>query len=149
VEDLQPIKICLCKSSLGNYEKEIIKLKGEFYMNAMTVQNLRSAFGGESQAHMRYLIWADKAEKEGFPNVGRLFRAISFAEQVHATRPLYERTRVREPLVYQLFCQGHTLGSYAPERYPLKASKREARSKMRPLGSVREEDLDRPMVEAQ
>jgi rubrerythrin len=85
VEDLQPIKICLCKLSLGNYEKEIIKLKGEFYMNAMTAQNLRSAFGGESQAHMRYLIWADKAEKEGFPNVGRLFRAISFAEQVHAT----------------------------------------------------------------
>lgn len=29
---------------------------------------------------------------------------------------MYERTRVREPLVYQLYCQVHTLGSYAPER---------------------------------
>lgn len=54
-------------------------------MNAMTAENLRSAFGGESQAHMRYLAWADKAEKDGFENVGRLFRAISYAEQIHAT----------------------------------------------------------------
>lgn len=54
-------------------------------MNQMTASNLRSAFGGESQAHMRYRIWGDKATKEGFPNVGRLFMATSDAEQVHAT----------------------------------------------------------------
>jgi rubrerythrin len=36
-------------------------------------------------AHMRYMIWADKADRDGFPNVARLFRAISFAEQAHAT----------------------------------------------------------------
>jgi rubrerythrin len=34
---------------------------------------------------MRYLIFAEKAEREGFPNVARLFRAIAYAEQVHAT----------------------------------------------------------------
>jgi len=34
---------------------------------------------------MRYLIFAQKAEEEGYPNIARLFRAISFAEQVHAT----------------------------------------------------------------
>jgi rubrerythrin len=34
---------------------------------------------------MRYLIFADKAEEEGFPNVARLFKAIAYAEQVHAT----------------------------------------------------------------
>ena len=45
---------------------------------------LLSAFAGESMAHMRYLIFADVAEKEGFPNVARLFRAIAFAEYVHA-----------------------------------------------------------------
>jgi rubrerythrin len=33
---------------------------------------------------MKYLIFADKAEREGFANVARLFRAISYAEQVHA-----------------------------------------------------------------
>lgn len=54
-------------------------------MNAMTADNLRSAFGGESQAHMRYRIWAEKANKDGFPTVGRLFMATSDAEQVHAT----------------------------------------------------------------
>lgn len=51
----------------------------------MTQDNLRSAFGGESQAHMRYRIWGEKANKEGFPNVSRLFMATSDAEQVHAT----------------------------------------------------------------
>ncbi len=54
-------------------------------MNAMTAENLRSAFGGESQAHMRYRIWGDKAKKDGFPTVGRLFLATSDAEEVHAT----------------------------------------------------------------
>lgn len=54
-------------------------------MNAMTQDNLRSAFGGESQAHMRYRIWAEKAQKDGFPTVARLFMATSDAEQVHAT----------------------------------------------------------------
>ena len=54
-------------------------------MREMTASNLRSAFAGESQAHMRYLIFADKAEQEGFPNVARLFKAIAYAEQVHAT----------------------------------------------------------------
>ncbi|WP_313756205.1 rubrerythrin family protein [Tissierella sp.] len=54
-------------------------------MNAMTAENLRSAFGGESQAHMRYRIWSDKAKKDGFPTVARLFMATSDAEEVHAT----------------------------------------------------------------
>jgi rubrerythrin len=52
----------------------------------MTDANLRAAFAGESQAHMRYLIFADRAEREGKPNVARTFRAISFAEQIHATK---------------------------------------------------------------
>ncbi|GAG08338.1 unnamed protein product, partial [marine sediment metagenome] len=54
-------------------------------MKKMTEENLKNAFAGESQAHMKYLAFADKAEKENFSNVARLFRANSFAEQVHAT----------------------------------------------------------------
>lgn len=53
-------------------------------MQKMTEQNMQAAFAGESQAHMRYLIFAGVAEKEGRPNVARLFRAIAYAEQVHA-----------------------------------------------------------------
>jgi rubrerythrin len=56
----------------------------------MTAANLRSAYGGESMAHMRYKAWGAKAEKDGFPNVARLFRAISYAEQVHATNHFIE-----------------------------------------------------------
>ena len=58
--------------------------------NAMTSEFLHSAYSGESMAHMRYLIWGDMAAKEGFPNVARLFKAISFAEQVHATNHFRE-----------------------------------------------------------
>lgn len=51
----------------------------------MSQQNLENAYSGESQAHMKYLIFSEVAEQEGKPNIARLFRAISFAEQVHAT----------------------------------------------------------------
>jgi rubrerythrin len=54
-------------------------------MHPMTVANLQSAFAGESQAHMRYLVYAEKAEKDGFPNVARLFTGIAWAEQIHAS----------------------------------------------------------------
>jgi len=57
-------------------------------MHEMTEQNLKSAFAGESQAHMKYMVFADKAEKEGKPNVARLFKAIAYAERVHATNHL-------------------------------------------------------------
>lgn len=52
--------------------------------NAMTSEFLHSAYGGESMASMRYLHWAKIAEKEGFPNIAKLFEAISWAENVHA-----------------------------------------------------------------
>jgi len=57
-------------------------------MRKMTEENLKNAFAGESQAHMKYMAFAYKAEKEDLPNVARLFRANSFAEQVHATNHL-------------------------------------------------------------
>jgi rubrerythrin len=57
-------------------------------MHNMTEANLKSAFAGESQAHMRYVIFADKAEEEGYPNVAKLFRAIAYAERVHAANHL-------------------------------------------------------------
>jgi len=53
-----------------------------------TEENLQSAFAGESQANRRYLFFADKAEKEGYPQVARLFRAAAEAETVHARNHL-------------------------------------------------------------
>jgi len=57
-------------------------------MKEMTKANLEAAFAGESQAYMKYLIFADVAEKDGFPEAARLFRAIGHAERVHATNHL-------------------------------------------------------------
>ena len=57
-------------------------------MRKMTKEFLLQAFAGESQAHMKYLIFADKAESEGYKNVARLFRAIAYAEFVHARNHL-------------------------------------------------------------
>ena len=57
-------------------------------MRKMTEANLEAAFAGESQAHMKYLVFADKAQEDGFPEVARLFRAIAYAERVHATNHL-------------------------------------------------------------
>ena len=57
-------------------------------MKKMSRANTEAAFAGESQAHMRYLIFAARAEREGFPEVARLFRATAYAEQVHATSHL-------------------------------------------------------------
>jgi len=67
-------------------------------MHKMTEENLRVAFAGESQAHIRYLIFAEVAEKEGKPNIARLFRAIAYAEQVHATAHLKELGEVKDLL---------------------------------------------------
>ena len=49
-----------------------------------TEENLMTAFSGESQANRRYLFFAEKADKEGYPQVARLFRAAADAETVHA-----------------------------------------------------------------
>lgn len=54
-------------------------------MKKMTEKFLNEAFAGESMAHMKYQIFSEIAEKEGFSNIARLFKAISYAEQVHAT----------------------------------------------------------------
>ena len=53
-------------------------------MKKMTERFLLDAFGGESMAHMKYLIFSEVAEKEGYKNISRLFKAISYAEFVHA-----------------------------------------------------------------
>ena len=49
-----------------------------------TVENLWSAFAGESQANRKYLAFAEKADKEGFAQAAKLFRAAAAAETVHA-----------------------------------------------------------------
>lgn len=49
-----------------------------------TEENLKAAFAGESQANRKYLAFAKQAEKDGYPQIAKLFRAIAAAETVHA-----------------------------------------------------------------
>lgn len=49
-----------------------------------TIDNLKDAFAGESQANRKYLAFAKKAEADGFAQVAKLFRAAAEAETVHA-----------------------------------------------------------------
>ena len=49
-----------------------------------TEQNLKDAFAGESQANRKYLAFAQKADSEGYAQVGKLFRAAAAAETIHA-----------------------------------------------------------------
>jgi rubrerythrin len=49
-----------------------------------TLENLKAAFAGESQANRKYLAFAKKADEENYKQVAKLFRAAADAETVHA-----------------------------------------------------------------
>lgn len=53
-------------------------------MHHKTTKNLNEAFAGESQANRKYLAFAKQAEKDGYPNIAKLFRGVAEAETVHA-----------------------------------------------------------------
>jgi rubrerythrin len=52
--------------------------------NTKTHENLKHAFSGESQANRRYMYFARRADIEGYPEVGGLFRDTAEAETGHA-----------------------------------------------------------------
>lgn len=93
-----------------------------------TQENLAVAFAGESQANRKYLAFAQAAEKEGFGQIARLFRAAADAETIHAHAHLrnmggvgttlenlraavagetYEYTEMYPPMVEQAKAEGH------------------------------------------
>ena len=51
---------------------------------ARTIENLATAFAGESQANRKYLAFALRAEQDQLPLVAMLFRAAAEAETIHA-----------------------------------------------------------------
>ena len=52
-----------------------------------TEKNLMDAFAGESQANRKYLAFAKQADKEGLPQVAKLFRAAAEAERSATPSP--------------------------------------------------------------
>ena len=55
-------------------------------MGSKTEANLAHAFAAESKASARNSAFAQKADAEGYDQIGRLFRAVAEAEAVHARR---------------------------------------------------------------
>jgi rubrerythrin len=55
-----------------------------FASTSTVLDNLQTAFNGESNAHARYLEFASKADQEGYGSVASLFRAAARAEEIHA-----------------------------------------------------------------
>ncbi|MFA6451376.1 MAG: rubrerythrin family protein [bacterium] len=53
-----------------------------------TEENNRKAFEGEAKAHVRIQAFAQQAEKDGYVQIAKLFRAVAEAERVHAMRHL-------------------------------------------------------------
>jgi rubrerythrin len=93
-----------------------------------TQENLATAFAGESQANRKYLAFARQAEKEGYAQIAKLFRAAAEAETLHAHAHLanmggvgstldnlkaavkgetYEFTEMYPPMVEQAKAEGH------------------------------------------
>ncbi|MDP2726329.1 MAG: rubrerythrin family protein [Dehalococcoidia bacterium] len=62
-----------------------------------TLENLKTAFAGESQANRRYLYFARRADAEGRSDVAGLFRDVAEGETAHAHGHLEYLARVGDP----------------------------------------------------
>ena len=51
---------------------------------ASTMENLQTAYNREMNVKALYGAFADKADKENYPGVAGVFRAVAFSESVHA-----------------------------------------------------------------
>ena len=58
------------------------------FTDSKTLQNLKAAFAGESQANRRYTWMASVAEKEGRPEVAAVFKHSADGETGHALKHL-------------------------------------------------------------
>ena len=63
-----------------------------------TAKNLMDAFAGESQANRKYLAYAKQADKEGFPQAAKMFRAAAEAETIHALANFRNAGKVQDTL---------------------------------------------------
>ena len=62
-----------------------------------TLENLKAAFAGESQANRRYLYFASKADVEGFNDASTVFRSTAEGETGHAFGHLEFMADVGDP----------------------------------------------------
>ena len=83
-----------------------------------TIEDLKAAFAGESQANRKYLAFAKKAEQDGYLHVAKLFRAVAAAETIHAhthLRALGEIKSTSENLQAAIDGENYEVTSMYPE----------------------------------
>ena len=68
---------------------------------SQTLENLKAAFAGESQANRRYLYFAQKADVEGYNDVAAVFRSTAEGETGHAHGHLEFMESVGDPATGQ------------------------------------------------
>jgi rubrerythrin len=101
-----------------------------------TMDNLKEAFAGESQANRKYLAFAVQAERDGFLQVAKLFRAAAEAETVHAHSHLRAMAGIKstqENLIEAIAGETHEFKSM----YPQMISDAEAEGSAQALRSFR------------
>jgi rubrerythrin len=70
---------------------------GKSLSGTKTLQNLKDAFAGESQANRRYLYFAKVADVEGYPEVAGNFKETADGETGHAHGHLDYIKQVGDP----------------------------------------------------
>jgi len=68
-----------------------------------TITNLLASYEGESNAHSKYVLFAAKADADGWRGAASLFRAAARAEDIHAKN----HARVLKQLGHDAKCQIH------------------------------------------
>ena len=63
-----------------------------------TIDNLKTAFAGESQASQKYKAFAKKAAQDGFSNIAKLFETTAEAERIHAEGHLKAMEGIKDTL---------------------------------------------------
>ena len=87
-----------------------------------TDENLISAFSGESQASIRYRVFAEIAREKGLKNLARVFEAFSYSEFVHAKNHMknFRSDELDDPLSAldeAIWSETHEVEEIYPEFY--------------------------------
>lgn len=94
-------------------------------------KNLAAAFAGESQANRKYLAFAKQAEKEGYLQAAKLFRAAAEAETIHAhnhLRALGGIRSTRENLLEAVAGETHEFKDMYPQMIEEAAAEKAAQA---------------------
>jgi rubrerythrin len=63
-------------------------MKWGFNMDKKLIEAFHIAYSGEAKAALRLKVFAEKAEKEGYTQIAKLFLVIARSEEIHGARAL-------------------------------------------------------------